>query len=146
MSVAAAPPVPRRTDRAPGASFAIAAAIIAVVVDALYLAIIFSQEPIEAGRTVFVAAFILGSAVCALGAAFGPAAARPVLAAAASGGLVTLGILGMFSIGLPLLVAGALAIVAWVRVARGGGARLGLLCAAAFLAAGAVLVAGIALR
>jgi hypothetical protein len=143
--MAAVAPIPRRTDRAPGASLAIAAAIIAVVVDGLYLAIIVGQGSIEWARTIVVAAFIFGSAVCALGVAFGPAAARPVLAAAASGGLVTLGILGMFSIGLPLLVAGALAVVAWVRVARGGGARLWLLYAGVFLAAGATLVAGIAL-
>jgi hypothetical protein len=143
--MATAAPIPHRADRVPGASFAIAAAIIAIVVDGLYLAIIVSQDPIEWGRTIVVAVFILGCAACALGVAFGPAGARPVLAAAASGGLMTLGVLGLFSIGLPLLVAGALAIVAWVRVARGTGARLGFLCAGAFVAAGAVLVAGIAL-
>ena len=143
--MATAAPIPHRTERAPGASFAIAAAIIAVVIDGLYLAIILSQDPVEWARTIVVAAFILVSAVCALGVAFGPAVSRPLLAAAASGGLVTLGVLGLFSIGLPLLVAGALAIVAWVRVARGTGARLAFLCAGAFVAAGAVLVAGIAL-
>lgn len=143
--MATAAPIPQRTERAPGASFAIAAAIIAIVIDGLYVGIILSQDPVEWARTLVVAAFIFASALCALGVAFGPTAARPLLAAAASGGLMTLGVLGIFSVGLPLLVAGALAIVAWVRVARGGGARLGLLCAGAFLASGAVLVAGIAL-
>jgi transcriptional regulator GlxA family with amidase domain len=143
--MATAAPIPQRTARASGASFAIAAAIIAVVVDGLYVAIILSQDPIEWARTIVVAAFILACALCALGGAFGPASSRPVLAAAASGGLVTLGVLGLFSIGLPLLVAGVLAILAWVRVAHGTGARVGFLCAGAFVVAGAALVAGIAL-
>ena len=65
---------------------------------------------------------------------------------AASGGLLTAGVVGIFSIGLPLLIAGVLSCVAWAVVAThpvpSGAVILSL---SAAVGAGALLVLGIAL-
>jgi hypothetical protein len=68
---------------------------------------------------VFVAIFIASEATVALGAALvDRPAVRTVLLGAASGGLFALGLLGLFSIGLPLVVAGVLTTAAWTRSTR----------------------------
>jgi fucose 4-O-acetylase-like acetyltransferase len=104
----------------PGARLALAAAVIAVGTDVLYLLIIRSQDPGEPGDLTvpIVAAVILGLAVCAGVAAIASApATRKILLSIAAAGLFVMGVLGLFSIGLPLLVAGILALVASTRVA-----------------------------
>lgn len=99
------------------------AALIAFADDALYVLLIRSQGSFQddLGRVVFVAVFIASEATIALGAALvGRPAVRTVLLGAASGGLLGLGLLGAFSIGLPLVVAGVLTAVAWTQSTRPG--------------------------
>ena len=105
----------------PGAAFATAAAVVALSTDVLYLSIIGSQGEQDPGEWVTVAVValvILALAGCAGAAAAGTRpATRKVLLAIAAAGLLILGLLAIFSIGLLLLVAGLLSVVAWVRVA-----------------------------
>ncbi len=95
------------------------AALIAFADDALYILLIRSQGNSLDARVMFVAFFIATEAAVALGAALvGRRAVRVVLLGAASGGLLALGLLGLFSIGLPLVVAGLLTTLAWTRSTR----------------------------
>jgi len=67
-------------------------------------------------RQTFVLTVLGGFAiVSAIGAFARPIAVRVATAAACAAGLLPLGFLAMFSIGLPLIVAGALALVGWLR-------------------------------
>ncbi len=120
-----------------------------LVVDAVYLWIIFDQGDVESGRVAVVSVFILAVSALAFVGAFAaalPARRRLVVFGAATGGLITAGVLGLFSIGLPLLVAGMACGVAWARFARSVGpvpAGAPLLSALAAIGTGALLVAGI---
>ena len=111
----------------PGARLALAAAVVAVATDALYLGIIRAQGPGEPGDWVtvtVVASVILALAACAGVAALaeGPApSTRRVLLLIATVGLFVMGVLGIFSIGLPLLVAGVLCLIAWTRTSAATG-------------------------
>jgi hypothetical protein len=139
-----APPLRRHA----GSRLAVSAAVIAFATDALYLGIILSQDPVEWGRVAVIAGCILvAGAIAAVAAVAGlPRATRLLLLAIAAGGLLTLGYLGLFSIGLPLLVAGILSSVAWQRVwAETGpaGARPVLPSALGFLAAALVPLAAV---
>ena len=122
----------------------VAAALIAGTVDVLYLGYIRSQA---AGnpqflRVPFVAIFIAGMAICAaLSARKSAARWRPLLLGASAAGLLLLGYFGIFSIGLPLLVAGAFALVSLVGTLSLEGsppAGSGKTAAAGMAAAGAV--------
>jgi hypothetical protein len=105
----------------PGTRLALAAAVVAVSTDALYLAIIRAQGPGEPGDWVtvtVVASVILALAVCAGVAALSTAptpAIRRVLLLIATVGLLVMGVIGIFSVGLPLLAAGVLCLIAWTR-------------------------------
>ena len=73
----------------------------------------------------FVASMLsVATACCLLAAVVRDDRVRPIAAWTGAGGLLSLGVLGIFSIGLPLLVAGILMVVAALRigVAEGGGA------------------------
>jgi hypothetical protein len=134
--------------RPAGSRLGIAAAAIAIVTDAFYLGIIVTQDPVEWGRVGAVATVIFAMGVSAGAGAVG-AIARPtrlVLLAIGAGGLLTLGYLGLFSIGLPLFVGGILSAVAWQRVwveAGSGGARQVLPSALGFFAAALVPFAAV---
>ena len=100
--------------------------VVALLDDAIYVALIWSQgERAPDVYTVpFVAAFIaLMTVLLGLSLLDEPAAVRlrPALRAGAAAGLIVLGVLGAFSIGLPLLVAGGLAVGAAVRTLAGRG-------------------------
>src|SRR5207248_4201627 len=91
------------------------AAIIAAVVDGFYYGFVShpdGHDPLG-WRVAFVATFI---AVLAITAALSTRASattwRPALLALSAIGLLSMGFIGIFSIGLPLLIAGALAFVA----------------------------------
>jgi hypothetical protein len=105
----------------PGTWLALSAAVVAVATDVLYLAIIRAQGPGEPGDWVtvtVVASVILALAACAgvAAVAAGPApSTRRVLLLIATAGLFVMGVLGIFSIGLPLLGAGVLCLIAWTR-------------------------------
>jgi hypothetical protein len=115
---------PGRRDIA-GSRLGTAAAVLAIGTDLLYLGIIVSQDPVEWGRVILVAGAILlaGAAAGVAALAHLRVATRLVLLAAAAGGLLSLGVLGLFSIGLPLFVAGVLSEISWQRVWAGTGDR-----------------------
>jgi hypothetical protein len=123
----------------------IAAAALVSLTIATYVTVIVRQGTNSDLATVgFVIALLLialTGSVCAL--ALASPDARGVAAAGASGVLLSLGVLGLFSIGLLLLIAGVL-LVMWLkrtRVQRGGSYRATVV---AFLI-GAVLPWGLAL-
>jgi hypothetical protein len=99
------------------------ALVFALATDAVYLLLILGQggAPSDVVTVAFVASYL--AALAALLAASLPrrwsAVVRLSLRAAAAGGLLVLGVLAIFSIGLPLLIAGAMAIGAAVRTLRG---------------------------
>jgi len=107
--------LPRIRRGGPGALPAASAALIVVVDDAAYLALIAGQGTGMGGRVVFVATLLLAMAGLAVaGVRRQNRAARTVLlSVVATWGLVV-GILGIFSIGLPLLVAAGLVVYALV--------------------------------
>jgi hypothetical protein len=125
----------------------VAAAVIAGTVDVLYLGYVNSQgagDP-QFLRVPFVATFIAIMAICAaLSSRSSAARWRPLLLGASAAGLLLLGYFGIFSIGLPLLVAGALALVGLVRTGSGKAAAAGMALGGAVLAV-AVLLAGFSL-
>jgi hypothetical protein len=97
----------------------VAAGLLALGIDVLYLAIIRSEDGGFTGRVVFVAAAIAAAGACALiGATRSGAEARVLWLALATGALASLGYLGLFSIGLGLLVAAVLAGIAWGSASR----------------------------
>lgn len=118
-----------------------------VLEDVAYILLIRSQAdlppdaytvPFVAGYLVLMAAFLAAS----LAGLPNPIWRMP-LRAAAAGGLLVLGIIAVFSIGLPLVFAGILATGAAVRTLQGRiWTRVGLSGVAAAVAAVVVLVAG----
>jgi hypothetical protein len=99
------------------------ALVFALATDAAYLVLILGQggPRADVATVVFVASYLI--ALAALLAASllrrWRAVGRLSLRAAAAGGLLVLGVLAIFSIGLPLLIAGAMATGATVRTLRG---------------------------
>ena len=96
------------------------AIVIVAVTDLGYLAIIRSQQsnPSDGFRVLFVAAYLaLMAVMLGISLSARPLSIRlgPVLRAGAAAGLLVMGILAVFSIGIPIVVAGALATGASVR-------------------------------
>jgi hypothetical protein len=123
------------------------ALVFAIATDAAYLLLKFGQSgaSLEIVTVAFVVLYLVALAAL-LGASLRrrwSASARLPLRAGAAGGLLVLGVLAISSIGLPLLLAGALASGATVRTLRGPFATASsLLAVAAAVVAVAVLVAG----
>lgn len=92
---------------------AVVACAICVVMAVVYVLVIRAQG--DSSPAWWVLAMLLGAAVLAGVAAPRRAPRRTVLLVVAGCLLVPLGILGILSIGLPILVAGALAILAAAR-------------------------------
>ena len=123
------------------------ALVFAIATAAAYLLLKLSQGDVALnGFTVaFVAGYLVGlAALLALSLMYRwSGAVRLSLRAAASGGLLVLGVIAIFSIGLPLVIAGAMATGATVRTLRGPFVtRSSLSAVAAAVVAVAVLVAG----
>lgn len=123
------------------------ALVFALATAAVYLLLILGQggAPSDVVTVAFVASYL--AALAALLAASllrrWSMVVRVSLRAAAAGGLLVLGVLAIFSIGLPLLIAGAMATGATVRTLRGpllGAPSISAVAAAAV--AVVVLVAG----
>ena len=94
--------------------------------------------PFVAGYLLVLAALLIASLMPLPGPAW-----RMPLRAAAAGGLLVLGVLAIFSVGLPLVIAGALATGATVRTLRGPQVtRASLSAIAAAVLAVVVLVGG----
>lgn len=122
-----------------------AALITVLLEDAVYVVLIRAQAAAAPDKyTVpFVVAYLLLMAALLGISLAGRAAWRMPLRAGAAGGLLVLGIIAAFSIGLPLIFAGILATGASVRTLKGPlWTPAGLFGAAAAAAAVAVLVAG----
>lgn len=102
------------------------AAAIAGATAIVYIVVIVGQGEAEVGRVILVLAMILTGAVAAAvgGSAADPSVER-LLLGGASGLLLSLGFLGLFSIGLLLLIAGIVSTIAWVRAMAAGGAARG---------------------
>ena len=84
-----------------------------VAIDALYLAIIYFQNdprPADVLTVPFIASYLAVMAILLGASLFSPGSAKPALRAAASAGLVVLGVLAAFSIGVLILVIAGLAI------------------------------------
>jgi hypothetical protein len=109
-----------------GSGFTIASAAIGFAVAVLYVGIMIAERATEVGvsdvgTVVAFTTFLVAISVFALASVFAPrwsARARLVTLGASTGGFLTAGVLGIFSIGLPLLVAGILCVIGWGRVAR----------------------------
>jgi hypothetical protein len=127
----------------------VAAAVIAGTVDVLYLGYVNSQSAGDPQflRVPFVATFIALMAICAaLSSRASAGRWRPLLLGASAAGLLLLGYFGLFSIGLPLLVAGALALVGLIgtlSLTRGSTAGSGQAAAAGMAVGGAVLAVAV---
>jgi hypothetical protein len=109
-----------------------------------YLAIVGGEHEGADGRVAFVAFSLAVSAALALTAALlRSAAARLPLLGAATATLLAWGFLGIFSIGLPLLVAAGFGGLAIARAAERSSRTAAWLAAAAALAAAAVVAGGL---
>ncbi len=123
------------------------ALVFSVTTAAAYLGLMLGQggaRP-EVATVAFVAAYLVGLAALLAASLLRRwrAVVRRSLRAGAAGGLLVLGVLAIFSIGLPLLIAGAMATGAAVRTMRGrfiAASSISALAAAAL--AVVVLVAG----
>lgn len=94
----------------------LAAAGIAIAIDVAYVAILLAEDE---GDELTFAYLIAIAAVAAAAGSFAPQTElRATLLGIAAVILIGIGILGIFSIGLPLLVAGTLAATASARAAR----------------------------
>jgi hypothetical protein len=125
----------------------VVAAIIAAAVDVLYLGLVSSSDP-QFLRRPFVATFIALMAACAaLSARASAAPWRPFLLGVAAAGLLLLGSLAIFSIGLPLVIAGVMASLGLINaVGQAGSSRkTSGKATAAMAAAGAVVAVVIVL-
>ena len=135
--------------RVPGRALAIIAGVITLATTVLYLALITSEDETDEGVVAIVTAVlvILGAAALAAGLVAGwGARTRLIVLGAATGGLVAAGVLGVFSIGLPLIVAAVCCLFAWGRVAsavRPVPSGAPLLSAVAGVVTGAVAVVAI---
>jgi hypothetical protein len=121
--------------------------VIVVFVDALYVAIVVNQDPRppELFTLPFVASYQALMAVLLAASLMQrwSAAVRAAFRAAAAGGLLVLGVLALMSIGLALVVAGAMAVAATARTLRRPLFKASnLLGAASAVIAVAVLIAG----
>lgn len=96
---------------------ALGAAAIALAIGVSYLSIIAGQGDLCAPVAWLVAAYILGAGGLAI-ATLVLRSRRTSCLAAAAGMLTFVGIAGMFTIGLPLLLAAGLATIAAVRASR----------------------------
>jgi hypothetical protein len=121
---------------------------IVLLADALYVGLIMGEanRPLDMFTVPFVAGYlVIMAALLGVSLLQRPriVAARTALRAAAAGGLLVLGIVAAFSIGLPFIVAGALATGATVRTLRGPLVTASSLSAvAAAVVSVVVLVAG----
>jgi hypothetical protein len=123
------------------------AVVFALATDAVYLVLILGQRgsPGDVVTVGFVAAYlvVLAALLAASLLSRWSVVVRLSLRAGAAGGLLVLGVLAIFSIGLPLLIAGAMATGATVRTLRGPFLSASSISAvAAASVAVAVLVAG----
>jgi hypothetical protein len=111
-----------RPARTPVSRVGIASAAIAGSVTVLYLVIIVAQGDAAFVSTAIVAGGLAAlTATVAIGATRSSASARLPWLGAATGGLIGLGVASLLSIGALMLVAGGLAVAAWVGASDAAG-------------------------
>jgi hypothetical protein len=118
---------------------------ISVVVAVVYLGIIYRQDHRLGSRAIFIASLLTAIAFVLVASTrvAGPVQ-RAVLLAGGANSLIALGFLGLFSIGLPLLVAGAFAMPATARALEETPRPWGpLIVAVSSLGAVALIIAGL---
>jgi hypothetical protein len=127
----------RRVERA--SLLGLASAAVALATDVLYLSVINSQGgPLNLDRVVVVAAAIAAAAAAAVaGSLARDPSVRVLFLSTAAAILIVWGWIGAFSIGVFLLLAGTLAVVAAARV---DGARRGVALAAPVIAAAVLML------
>jgi hypothetical protein len=126
----------------PASRTGVVAGLLALAVDVPYVVLVRSEDNGSGGRVVFVAAVIAAAGVAALIGSTRPGAdARLPWLAVATGVLASLGFLALFSIGLPLMIAGVLAGIAWGSASQAldPGARRARAVAVAWAALGVAL-------
>ena len=94
----------------------LAAGAIALVVDVAYVAILLAED--EGDELTFAYLIAIAIVAAVAGSFAGRAEIRATLLGIAAFVLIGIGILGIFSIGLPLIVAGGLAAIGSARAAR----------------------------
>ena len=130
------PSVDRATGtRQAGSVPALASAAVALVTAAIYIALIVSQGDEDASSIVAITAALLLFGGCALVGAIRRSADRVIALGAATGGMIGAAVLSLFSIGALLLVAGVLALIAWIRAGADATSRQQLLAGVAGLGA-----------
>ena len=111
------------SDRLPGFVPATIAAGVTFATVVLYIALIFSQGDVDIAGVITIGAYLAGLGACALAGAVRTLPDRVIPLGIASGGLVGAAVVSLFSIGLLLLVAGIVALVAWTRAGVGASRR-----------------------
>ena len=81
----------------------------------VYVGLIVAQGSADVAATAVIAAWIFALGACALVGGLRTTPDRVILIGAATGGLIGAAVLSLFSIGALLLVAGVLALIAWIR-------------------------------
>jgi hypothetical protein len=142
------PPPPRPVDSRSVRLMTWAAVILVVGADIAYVLLTRAQGggPAESFTVAFIAGYVAVMAalmIVSLSRLPRPGWRMP-LRGAAAGGLLVLGVLALMSVGLPLLIAGALATVATVRTLRVPQTRATLSAVASAVVAVAVLLTGFA--
>lgn len=114
---------PSRPRAQPASRVGLASALLAGSITVLYLVIIVSQGDADVVSVAVVAtSFAALAAAAAIGSTRPSAAERLPWLGASTGGLIGLGVISLITIGLLLLVAGALSAMAWGAATRSTGA------------------------
>ncbi|HJT37944.1 MAG TPA: hypothetical protein VJ818_05920 [Actinomycetota bacterium] len=118
---------------------------ISVVVAVIYLAIVVRRQHDVSGRSIFVACFLVAvAALLVVSARIDDPLRRAALLAGAANSLIAIGFLGLFSIGVPLLIAGGIAMPGVARALTETPRPWGpTAAAAATLAALAIIIVGL---
>jgi hypothetical protein len=137
---------PDRAQRLQPTLLGLAGGMVALFVAGLYLAIIFSEDsPNDGSSIAFIATALIATAALGIaGALFPRAFGRRVLLTGAAMAMTAWGVVAIFSIGMPLLLAAGLTWLAVLRMA--GQAREAAMAAgAAAVVALAITLVGLAL-
>ncbi len=110
------------------------AAGVAFATTVVYVIVIVSQGEGDVLATILIAAYFAGLGVCALAGARRTGPDRVVPLGAATGGLIGVAIVALFSIGFLFLIGGLFALAAWMRASVGASPRHQVLAAAAAVA------------
>lgn len=122
-----------------GKALGISVGAIVAATTVLYVSIISSQGEVQIGTVALVVLLLVAALACVIATvSLDDVASRGIAGYAAAGILLSMGVVGLFSIGLPLLVAGIL-MVAWLARTSPDRRGAGTLAPIAAFVVGAVL-------